>query len=105
MKKINSEEELLRILEKFDTTLFIYFYTPMCGTCKLAGNFMTIVEKMDGVPPFYEINLNLYKELSEKWFITSVPCLVAFKQNKVMDKLYAFQSVTHVYEFIQRNES
>lgn len=104
MIRLEKEEHLLTNFMNKDKVSFIYFYTPMCGTCHLAKRFLQIVEKMDNVPTIYEADINYFKVIAKEWEIESVPCFIAFRESKVVDKMYAFESVTKVYEFIQQNK-
>ncbi len=81
----------------------VYFYTPMCGTCKVAGKMVDVVEKMEKDYSFMKVDLNYAKNWAEKHKIESVPCLMIFENAKPVDRLYAFQSVIHVIEKL--NES
>lgn len=103
MITVTKKEKLSEVIQNNNSSVFIYLYTPLCGTCKLAESFLHIVEQMDGIPPIYAIDINYFDHLSENWVVTSVPCLVAYEQDKVNEKMYAFQSVTNIYDFIQRN--
>lgn len=89
-RKVFSEESTL-----------IFFYTPMCGTCNLARQFINILEKLESPPKIYEADINFFNgETVAKWQIESVPCLAIIKDGNIIDKLYAFESVTKIYEFI-----
>ncbi|ADU30187.1 thioredoxin family protein [Evansella cellulosilytica] len=105
--KLETNEQLdLLINEK--RGVFIYLYTPLCGTCKLARRFLSIIEDSEQVPPIYEADINFFKEKRQQWEVKSVPALLHLDNNNVIGKLYAFQSVTNVYEFVKRrneNES
>lgn len=80
--------------------VWVYFYTPLCGTCDLARSFLEMTEKVSGRSFIYDIDLNYYKQEAAHWEIKSVPCLVKFKNNVPEKKLYAFKSVSNVYDFI-----
>ncbi|WP_096188685.1 thioredoxin family protein [Evansella halocellulosilytica] len=99
MEIINDEKELSSMI-KCDSR-FIYFFTPMCGTCKLAHHFLTIVERLEMIPTIYTVDLNYVKSFADKWQIKSVPCLVYVHNGEVINKLYRFESVTNVYQFIE----
>lgn len=101
----NEEEFLTKQIIKEDQVSFIYFHTPMCGTCMLARQFLELIEKIEKVPSIYEADINYFKLIAKEWEIKSVPSFVAFKGEKVIEKLYAFESVTKVYEFMKRHHS
>ncbi|WP_078544153.1 thioredoxin family protein [Litchfieldia alkalitelluris] len=82
-------------------TIFIYLYTPLCGTCQLAKKMLDVVEQ---TVPNLEIgmcDLNYFSELAEKWEIKSVPCLVKVQDREIVEQIYAFQSVQYLYSILK----
>ncbi|OLN22589.1 thiol reductase thioredoxin [Domibacillus antri] len=79
----------------------LYAYTPMCGTCQVAGRMLDVVEAMNIDVPLERINLNYYEDLAREFEIESVPCLLLFSNGKLKKKIYAFQSVPYIYEEIR----
>ncbi|NJP38887.1 thioredoxin family protein [Alkalicoccus luteus] len=84
-------------------TEWMYFYTPMCGTCKLAERFIDLAEHLPGAGQVMRRDINEYSELAQKWQITSVPCLIRIAENKPVDRIYAFHDVPHVYQFLKNS--
>ncbi|PLR82878.1 thiol reductase thioredoxin [Bacillus canaveralius] len=78
----------------------IYFYTPLCGTCQLAGKMLEVAAMLFKEVPIGQANLNFVPEFSELLTVESVPCLVIFKDGKLQEKLYAFHSVPYLVEKI-----
>lgn len=66
-------EDFNSFLEQQQTGL-VYFYTPMCGTCQLAGKMLQVVEELINLDTG-KMNLNFYPNLAEQLRIESVPCL------------------------------
>ncbi|WP_280768173.1 thioredoxin family protein [Salipaludibacillus daqingensis] len=104
MKRITNREQLMSKIEAEQQT-WVFFYAPLCGTCELGRSFISMVEKVIENDFVYEMDLNLCKDEAPIWEIQSVPCLVEFSNNKVVDKLYAFESVSTVYEFINNKQT
>ncbi|WP_051744071.1 thioredoxin family protein [Halobacillus karajensis] len=86
-----------RTLDAPGTTL-IFIHSPFCGTCHLARKMLTTLEVVFNREVFKELNASLYPELMKKYKIESVPCLVVTKQGQIKQKIYAFHSVSHMYE-------
>ena len=78
----------------------LYFYTPMCGTCQVAGRMIGIVEHMFTSIAFGKMDLNYLPGIAEQFSIESVPCLLIMKEGKVMEKVYAFKSVPYLHALI-----
>ena len=79
-----------------------YLYTPMCGTCAVASKMMDVVEQLVPNVPLGKANLNYMEQLAYDYGIESVPCLVITEHGEVTQKVYAFQSVLHLYELLKK---
>ncbi|RXT04115.1 thioredoxin family protein [Ammoniphilus sp. CFH 90114] len=79
----------------------LYFYTPLCGTCKVGERMLEVVQVALPEVKIYKVNINLHVEWAHEWKIESVPCLVVVKGGKVVEKRYAMQSVGHLYELLK----
>lgn len=79
-------------------TGYLYFYTPMCGTCQVASKMLTVVEQLLPDLPSGKADLNFLPEMAGRFEIESVPCLIVLENGEVQEKIYAFQSVPYLYE-------
>jgi thioredoxin-like negative regulator of GroEL len=86
-------------------TCFVFVYTPMCGTCKLAEKMLRIIEAMLPRCPLVRVNILELANEMEQWRIESVPCLLAIRCGIVIRKLYAFRSVDYLYQEILQLQS
>ncbi|WP_141432514.1 thioredoxin family protein [Bacillus sp. 03113] len=94
-----SEEQLEWFVnEKKDG--FIYLYTPLCGTCKLAEKMLVVTNEILPDVTKGKININYMSKWAESWRIESVPCLLIFKEGSLADKIYAFRSVPYLIDKI-----
>lgn len=87
-------------IEKEDA-VFLYFYTPFCGTCQVAGRMLEIVSGMLPELNWGKCNLNYLPQYALEWKIESVPCLVILRNGSIAEKIYAFQSVPFLYDKIR----
>lgn len=81
-----------------ENTKFLYLYTPLCGTCQVAGRMLSVVEQLLPDSNWLKADLNFVPSLAEEYAIESVPCLLVLKNNQLIKKIYAFQSVPFLYE-------
>ncbi|MGM9966021.1 MULTISPECIES: thioredoxin family protein [unclassified Rummeliibacillus] len=81
-----------------------YLYTSMCGTCQVASKMMEIMEATFPDIPMGKANINYVEQLAIDYKIESVPCLLITENGKVRDKIYAFQSVSYLFEKIQKKD-
>ena len=83
----------------------LYLYTPLCGTCALAGKMMEVVEKLFPDYSFAKADINYHKDFAYQYEIKSVPCLLIFHKKELKDKIYAFHSVPFIYEKLTQYQS
>jgi thioredoxin 1 len=95
-----TKAEMDTLLEE-KRTGYLYFYTPMCGTCQVASKMMTVIEQLLPDVPSGKADLNYLPEMAERFEIQSVPCLIVIKKGEVQEKIYAFQSVPYLYETLK----
>jgi thioredoxin 1 len=86
-------------------TGYLYFYTPMCGTCQVAGKMLTVIEQLLPNNTSGKADLNFMPEIAERFEIESVPCLIIINKGEIQEKIYAFQSVPYLYEKLKNLEN
>ncbi|WP_071460655.1 thioredoxin family protein [Bacillus massilinigeriensis] len=96
-----SKEKILDLLQSRSDGI-LYFYTPLCGTCRVAGNMLDITVTMFPEIPSGKTDLNFTHELAKQFGIESVPCLILLKNGNLEEKIYAFQSVPYLYEEVKK---
>lgn len=93
MKQITGEQ-----LKQAQFILFIH--TPFCGTCQVARKMLHQIESVHKTDIFYEMNASLFPNFMQENQVESVPCLLIKDQNKVKEKIYAFQSIGNIYRYL-----
>lgn len=90
------------IYKHFDKEMHLLFgYTPTCGTCKISERMLDIANQVTQLP-INKSDLNFYPAFCKEYEIQSVPVLFIMKQDKVIKRIYAFQSVPYIVENIQK---
>lgn len=79
----------------------VFFYTPLCGTCKVALRMLEIVEAAGVSLPVAKININFAPVLRDGWRIASVPALVLVRDGEPEQTEYAMQSVDSLYRLMK----
>ena len=79
----------------------LYLYTPMCGTCKIAGRTLEITETTETGYEIGKADLNYVEPLAENYQVESVPCLLIWKNGTLVDKIYKFESVSNLFETLR----
>ncbi|KUP05148.1 thioredoxin [Bacillus coahuilensis p1.1.43] len=80
----------------------IYFYTTMCGTCQMASKMLEVVAKTLPHLQIQKGNLNYMEDLAEHFQVQSVPCLIIEQEGKLVDKVYAFNSVPFLFDKLKQ---
>lgn len=89
-------EEIVNENINKDGYRFLYFYTPLCGTCQLAKKMLEVSEKVLPDVNIGAANLNYMPDKASEFKIESVPCLLILKDGKLEEKVYAFHSVENI---------
>jgi thioredoxin-like negative regulator of GroEL len=81
----------------------LFFHTPFCGTCQLAEKMLNLIEAIPEFTtlPIYSCRVQEWQEVVQDWKIHSVPALVILSNGQVQQIIYAFQSVSYLYEQLQ----
>ncbi|AJY77732.1 hypothetical protein VN24_14230 [Paenibacillus beijingensis] len=82
----------------------VFFFAPLCGTCKLAEQMLAIVQEAPAAVPVVKLNINFAPVLRQRWKIASVPALVLLKDGRPVQTEYAMRSVTDLYELLRRDK-
>lgn len=84
----NFEQEVV----SSDVPVLLDFWAPWCGPCKM---LMPVVEELakeyDGKIKVGKVNTDENMSLSSKFQITSIPCLIIFKNGKPINKMVGFR--------------
>jgi len=81
-KIINKEEFKKEVLESKEPVI-VDFYADWCGPCKMLAPIMDEVSKEVKV---FKVNTDDEGELAEEYNIMSIPCVIAFKGGKEINR-------------------
>ena len=88
--------------ENFDEIIknrvLVDFYADWCGPCKMLGPVLEKVNDIDII----KVNVDMYGELSRKYGIMSIPCLILFEDGKEVKRNIGFINEDKVREFIKK---
>ena len=78
----NFEQEVL----KSDKPVIVDFWAAWCGPCKMLSPVIDqLAEELEGVK-VGKINIDEQMELAEKYNVSSIPCVVAFKNGEEVNR-------------------
>ena len=88
--------------ENFDEIIknrvLVDFYADWCGPCKMLGPVLEKVNDIDII----KVNVDMYGELSRKYGIMSIPCLILFEDGKEVKRNLGFINEEKVRDFIKK---
>ncbi|OLO42511.1 hypothetical protein BTR23_00385 [Alkalihalophilus pseudofirmus] len=92
-----SKQQLMRMLGSQVGVSFIYFYSPFCGTCRLATKMLEVISTE--VRPTIQINkcnINAVPDVAQSLKVKSVPLLLIIKNGQIVEEVYAFRSIDYL---------
>ena len=95
MSKIYNGENFDEIIKN---RVLIDFYADWCGPCKMLG---PILDKINDIY-IIKVNVDKYEELSRKYGIMSIPCLILFENGKEIKRNLGFINEAKIRDFIKK---
>ncbi|MDR2398941.1 MAG: thioredoxin [Endomicrobium sp.] len=84
----NFEQEVL----SSDRPVLVDFWAPWCGPCKMLSPVIEeIASEYNGKAKVCKVNTDENMELSTKFQIVSIPCLILFKNGEVFQRVVGFR--------------
>jgi len=87
IKDVNKENFEDEVLKK--DVIVVDFYANWCGPCKMLRPILEEVVK-EGTGKIVSVNVDEEKDLALKYGISSIPCLILFKDGKESDRSVGF---------------
>ncbi len=79
--------------EDFDKTVkenglvVVDFYADWCGPCQMVGPVMEDLSKEMEKVTFAKVDVDKHRDSAGKYGISSIPCLLIFKEGKLVDRI------------------
>ena len=97
IKVINKEEFKIEVLGSKEPVL-VDFYADWCGPCRMMGPVMEEVSKEYKV---FKVNTDNEEELAAEYGIMSIPCVIAFKDGKEINRSIGYVSKDKIIDLIK----
>lgn len=94
IKYLENASDFNKIIEN---KVLVDFYADWCGPCKRLG---TILEELEGID-ILKVNVDLFKDISNKYGVMSIPTLIIFDGGSEIKKSIGFKTSEELEKFIK----
>ena len=100
IKELNEAEFKSKVLESKNLVL-LDFNADWCGPCQMLKPVLEAVANEKTDVDFYSVNVDQNDELSRQFNVSSIPCLVVFKNGKEIKRNIGMMSKRNILELIE----
>ena len=98
MSKIINKEEFKDLVLNSKEPVLVDFYADWCGPCKMLSPIMDDISTDNKV---YKVNVDKEELLAREYGVMSIPCVVAFKDGKEINRSVGLRSKDDILELIK----
>ena len=95
IKEINEKEFESEVLNSKEKVL-VDFYANWCGPCKMLRPILDSIASERSDKKIVSINVDEAEELSEKYGILSIPCVILFQDGKEINRSVGLKSKSEI---------
>ncbi|WP_338983694.1 thioredoxin [Spiroplasma endosymbiont of Othius punctulatus] len=82
--------------------VFVSFFATWCGPCKMVEPFIEEIAKETKDVKFIEIDVDINKDIAEKFAIMSIPTMIIFENKEAVRSHTGFASKDMLNKFINQ---
>ena len=101
MIKEIKENEFEDIVLKSDGKVLVDFYANWCGPCKMLRPILDSIASERSDSKIVSINVDEASDLSSKYGIISIPCLILFQNGKEINRSVGLKSKSDIESMIE----
>ncbi|MDP2925404.1 MAG: thioredoxin [Nanoarchaeota archaeon] len=92
-----THEEFKKIINNSEKVVVVNFFAEWCMPCLMMTPILEDISELMKEVSFVRINVDDNEDLASKHNVSSVPCLIMFKNGKEMDRIIG----SHSYDSIE----
>jgi len=93
-----TDEDFSEIINNSHKLVVVDFYAEWCMPCLMMAPVIEELAGKIGDVKFVKVNTEDNQELSAKYNISSIPCLIVFKEGEEVDRIIGAQSADAIEE-------
>ena len=102
LSAISKKSEFKKIVSDCKIPVFVKFFATWCGPCKMMTPVLERVsEDFDGHVKFLEVDVDNCENLSEDYFVSSVPTFIIFKNGDEFNRISGACTYEQLESFVK----
>lgn len=103
IKQINEKAFNELVLGK-EGLFVVDFFATWCGPCRMLAPVMDNAANELTDVTFFKVDVDENELLAGKYNISSIPCLILFKDGKAVDRLLGYRPLNDIINWIKTNQ-
>ena len=103
-KILKDKSEFENDILKSNLPAMVDFFATWCGPCKMLGPVLEDLGKeLEGKAKIIKVDIDQSGDLADEFRISSVPTMILFKDNKIVDTMVGFLPKERIKQVIESN--